>query len=172
MCKKGGRMKKLALFAFMAVFVVAMIAEATEVVEVAKKEKARREAIQKQGKPAKVFTNQDIGNLKATLGFEVRTEPEQIKDTTLPRIDTSAGEVEQPKPAQPKQEQNNEEVEKLKQEREAMEQQAKDAQQTINQGGGYHTRNIGTQYKLKREAETRIREIDKELEEKEGKKEE
>jgi hypothetical protein len=165
-------MKKLALFAFITIFAVAIIAQATEVVEVAKKEKARREAIQKQGKPAKVFTNQDISNLKATLGFEVLTEPEQIKDTTLPGIDTFAGEVEQPKRTQPPQQQKNEEVEKLIQEREALEQQAKDAQQTIDQGGGYHTRNIGTQYKLKREAETRIREIDKELEEKEGKKEE
>jgi len=165
-------MKKLAFFAFITLFAVAIIAEATEVADVAKKERARREAIQKQGKPAKVFTNQDVANLKATLGFEVSVEPEQVKEKTLPGIDTSLGdEPEKPK-QEAQQEQANEEAEKLKEERQALEQQAKDAQQTINQGGGFHTRNIGTQYKLKREAETRIREIDEKLKEEDKKEDE
>ena len=163
---------KLALFVLIMVFVVVMIADATEVADVAKKERARREAIQKQGKPAKVFTNQDIANLKSTLGFEVTTQPEELEVKTLPGIDTSLGdEPVKAKKAEPKP-QRNEEEEKLKEERAALEQQAKDAQQTIDQGGGYHTRNIGNQYKLKREAESRIREIDEKLKEDEKKEDE
>jgi hypothetical protein len=160
---------KPALFVLITVFAVVMIADATEVADVAKKERERREAIQKQGKPAKVFTNQDIVNLKSTLGFEVTAQPEEPEVKTLPGIDTSLGDepvkAKKEEPAQ----QRNEEEEKLKEERAALEQQAKDAQQTIDQGGGYHTRNIGTQYKLKREAESRIREIDDKLKEDEKK---
>ncbi|MCI0413469.1 hypothetical protein L0222_11820 [bacterium] len=166
-------MKKLAAFALITLFAAVMIAEATEVADVAKKERARREAIQKQGKTAKVFTNQDIANLKSTLAFEARTEPEGVKETTLPGIDTSAGDdVAQPKKKEPPQQQANEEIEKLREEREALEQQAKDAQQTINQGGGFFTRNLGNQYKQKREAESRIREIDQKLKEEEEKEKE
>ncbi len=163
-------MKKLAIFVSITLFAIGMMVEATEVADAAKKERARREAIQKQGKPARVFTNQDVANLKSTLGMEVRVEPEPegIKEKTLPGIDTSLGdEVERPKKPEPPKQQVNEEAEKLKEERAALEQQAKDAQQTINQGGGFHTRNIGTQYKLKREAEDRIRKIDEKLEEEE-----
>jgi hypothetical protein len=166
-------MKKIALFAFITLLAVAWTAQSTEVADVAKKERERREAIQKQGKPAKVFTNQDIANLKATLGFEVNAEePEQPKETTLPGIDTSLGDEPVKAKKEEKPPERNEEAEKLKEERAALEQQAKDAQQTINQGGGYHTRNIGNQYKQKREAESRIREIDQKLKEEEKKEEE
>lgn len=167
-------MKKIAFFAFITMLAVAWLAQATEVADVAKKERERREAIQKQGKPAKVFTNQDIANIKSTLGFEVTAEPEQPQVKTLPGIDTSLGDepATAKKEPPPEQQQVNEEEEKLKEERATLEQQAKDAQQTINQGGGYHTRNIGTQYKLKREAESRIREIDQKLEEEEKKEDE
>lgn len=166
-------MKRLAFFVFITL-AIGIIVEATEVADAAKKERARREAIQKQGKPAKVLTNQDVANLKATLGMEVRVEqePEGVKEKTLPGIDTSLGdEVQKPKKPEPPKQEVNEEAEKLKEERQTLEQQAKDAQQTINQGGGFHTRNIGNQYKLKREAESRIREIDDKLQ-KEEKKEE
>jgi hypothetical protein len=167
-------MKKIAFFALITMLAVAWFAQATEVADVAKKERERREAIQKQGKQSKVFTNQDIANIKSTLGFEVTAEPEQPQEKTLPGIDTSLG--DEPEKAKkeppPQQQQVNEETEKLKEERATLEQQAKDAQQTINQGGGYHTHNIGNQYKLKREAEARIREIDQELEEEDKKQDE
>jgi hypothetical protein len=132
----------------------------------AKKEKERREALRKEGKIAKVFTNQDIANLKSTLAFEVTRGPEpegeeadtEGSDSTLPPVTAQVDE----------QAQADEEEERLRAEREALEQQARDAQETINRGGGYHTRNIGSQYKAKREAESRIREIDDELENEEG----
>ena len=149
------------------------IATASEVAEVAKKERERREATQQQRKPARVFTNQDIQNLKSSLAFEanqtdaIETPPvEQQQITTLPAADPNAGQTPPPAPQEQTQvdEERQQEMEQLKQEREELEQRAKDAQQTINQGGGYHTRNIGSQFKTKREAEARIREIDQELE--------
>jgi hypothetical protein len=158
-------MKKLAIIAFVVgLLSLTSAAICSELAEAAKKERARRETVQKQRKPARVFTNQDVANLKSTLAFEASqteaVEPaEQQQITTLPATDPALG---QPEPT-PEETARTEEEERLREERETLEQQARDAQQTINQGGGYHTRNIGNQFKTKREAESRIREIDEEL---------
>ncbi len=154
-------MKKQALFVFLVLLAFAATTVASEVAEVAKKERARRQAFEKEGKMSKTFTNQDIANLKSTLAFEVsQPEPEEPREiTTLPAADRPAETTEQA----PRDEEREQELQQLKEEREALEQQARDAQQTINQGGGYHTRNLGNQYKTKREAESRIREIDEKM---------
>jgi hypothetical protein len=175
-------MNKLAIFAFIASTSLALTAAGSEVAEVAKKEKARRQAVETQRNPARVFTNQDIINLKSSLAFEAsQTEAvapaESTGATTI--ATTPAPEPEATNlPPVPRQEpsaeqrEREEQAQRLKEEREALEQQARDAQQTINQGGGYHTRNIGNQFKAKREAESRIREIDQELKKNEAGEEE
>ena len=163
-------MNKLAIFCFAAFLSCSLTAAGSEVAEVAKKEKARRDSVEKQRKPARVFTNQDIANLKSSLAFESSqiesVEPaEPPQTTTVPAPDV-APPVRQAE-VSADQRAREEETRRLKEEREALEQQARDAQQTINQGGGYHTRNIGNQFKAKREAETRMRQIDQELQKKE-----
>jgi hypothetical protein len=165
-------MQRYVLIGLLIIFSLAITVQASEVAEAAKKEKARRQALQQSKQPAKVFTNQDIANLKSTLAFE-STQPakeqEQSDETkTLPAANnTEIAPTEEQQPAN----EQNEETERLKEEREDLERQAQDAQNVINQGGGYHTRNIGNQFKSKREAESRIREIDQELAEKEKEKE-
>ena len=171
-------MNKLAIFGVAAFLSCTLTATGSEVAEAAKKEKVRRAAVEKQRKPAQVFTNQDVAGLKSSLAFEV-SQPETIETAQPPQITTVPGppDIAPPPPVQKAgasadDREREEETKRLKEEREALEQQAKDAQQTINQGGGYHTRNIGTQYKAKREAETRIRQIDQELEKNEKEEEE
>jgi hypothetical protein len=165
-------MNKLAIFASLALFSFAFSASGSEVAEAAKKERERRQAVEKQRRPAKVFTNQDVSNLKSSLAFEA-SQPEAVEPAeSQSGITTIPGPPPEPVPAQQpevsaEEEERAAENERLKEERERLEQQARDAQQTINQGGGYHTRNIGSQYKAKREAETRIREIDQKLKESE-----
>ena len=163
-------MKKLALIALGTLLAFAATVSASEVAEAAKKERARRASIQKERKSGKVFTNQDVADLKSTLAFESKPAAES-EETAQPADETTP-----PPPVEQAEDQRNrereEEIEKLKQEREQLEQQAKQAQDTIDQGGGYHTRNMGNQYKTKREAESRIREIDQKLQETEQKDEE
>ena len=164
-------MRKTAILFLALLLTAAFSVSATDVVEAAKKERARREALKKEGRASKTFTNQDISELKSTLAFESTTpaEPTEAAQpssqiTTIPAVEPAP----EPAVAEDRQNENDEEVQKLKDEREALEQQARDADQTIQQGGGYHTRNIGSQFKAKREAEARIREIDDELAKKEG----
>ena len=168
-------MNKIAILLSGMLLITSIPGYASDVAEAAKKEKARREAIRKEGKPSKTFTNQDVADLKSTLAFESSTPAEETAEqtpsteiTTIPAVDPNLGEPV----AQEQPQENNEEAERLREEREALEQQARDAQETINQGGGYHTRNIGSQYKAKREAEARIRQIDDELANQEKKEEE
>ena len=61
-------MKKVLLVLFMVLFAATLWSES--VTEAAKKEKARREDIAKQGKKAKVLTNKDVSTLKSSLGIE------------------------------------------------------------------------------------------------------
>ena len=146
-------MKKLALVCFILLFTCVMTAQASALADLAKKEKARRAALHHEGKEPKVFTNADVANLKSELSFEVRNESGEIQDWFAPKEAVQQTENEQ----------SNEEANQLKQERAELEQKAKNAQETINSGGGYYTRNIGNQYKEKRDAEQRMREIDSKL---------
>jgi hypothetical protein len=163
-------MNKLAIFASLLLLSFAVTATGSEVAEAAKKERERRQALEKQKTPAKVFTNQDISSLKSSLAFEASQTEAVEQAETQTGTTTIPGPPPEPVPAQEpevsaEEEERAAENERLKEERERLEQQARDAQQTINQGGGYHTRNIGNQYKAKREAEDRIREIDEKLKE-------
>src|SRR5687768_8444247 len=98
-------MNKIAILMTAVLLTVAYNASASEVAEAAKKEKARREAIRKEGKPSKTFTNQDVSDLKSTLAFESSTpeneapadpaaQPTQI--TTIPTVDPDLGQPAQP----------------------------------------------------------------------------
>ena len=160
-------MKKLAVLGFLVLFGFAFSLQASEVADAAKKEKARRNAIEKQRNPAKTFTNADVANIKSQLSYEVKTEEASTSDidsrleSLTEATNTAARELGQ----KVEREQESAQAQELKEEREELEQTAKDAQETINEGGGYFTRNIGNQFKDKREAEEKIREIDKKLSE-------
>jgi len=144
-------MKKLGMLNLIVLLGWVCCAQASALADLANREKARREALHREGKIAKTFTNADIVNLKSVLAMEVRDESGEIMEWIPPKEEAAP------------QQQSNEETEKLKQEREEFEQKAENAQQAINQGGGYYTRNIGNQYREKREAEQRMHEIDDKL---------
>jgi hypothetical protein len=168
-------MRKLAVLFFIVLLGCVFSLQASEVADVAKKEKARRDALHHEGKTAQTFTNADVGNIKSQLSFEVKSEPTpapadkddltQATEATNAAAKELGQKVENEQANEQAKEQANEEKQQLTQERDELEQKAKDAQETINQGGGYFTRNIGNQFQQKREAEERIREIDGELSE-------
>src|SRR6185295_16912869 len=64
-------MKRIGILLVLFVFGCAFLASAGQpnLAEVAKKEKARREALEKSGKKAKVLTNEDVGKIKTQLGI-------------------------------------------------------------------------------------------------------
>src|ERR1041385_2803352 len=72
-------MKKLLMISFVAMLAFVFAAAAEDLGELAKKEKARREALAKEGKKAKTLTNADVGNIKSQLAIEstsnTQTEP-------------------------------------------------------------------------------------------------
>jgi hypothetical protein len=146
-------MKKACIFLLVILIGGTGLIHASAVADAAKRERARRAALHIDSKKVKVFTNADIENLKSTLAFSYTAQPSDVEETPAPE------QAVQPETQQ----QNNEEREALKQEREEMMHKAEEAQATINQGGGYFTRNIGNQYQALREARQRIQEIDKKL---------
>jgi anthranilate/para-aminobenzoate synthase component I len=163
-------MRKLAVLFFIVLLGCVFSLQASEVAEVAKKEKARRNALNHEGKTAaKTFTNADVVNIKSQLSFEVKSEPAATNKDDFAQAqeatNAAAKELGQKVENEQANQQAEEQKQQLTQERNEYEQKAKDAQETINQGGGYFTRNIGNQFQQKREAEEKIREIDGKLSE-------
>src|SRR5262245_56820833 len=67
-------MKRIAILLVLIVFGFAFVASAQQNLgDLAKKEKARREALEKSGKKAKVLTNADVDKIKSQLGMESGT---------------------------------------------------------------------------------------------------
>jgi len=162
-------MRKLAVLCVIVLFGCVFSLQASEVADVAKKERARRDALTHQGKTTKAFTNADVANIKSQLSFEVKSEPVPADKDDLAQAteatNAAAKELGQKVENEQANQQAEEQKQQLTQERNELEQKAKDAQETINQGGGYFTRNIGNQFQQKREAEEKIREIDGKLSE-------
>lgn len=146
-------MKKTCIFLLVILIGGVNLLHASAVADAAKRERARRAALHIDSKKVKVFTNADIENLKSNLAFSYTTQPSEEEEAPAP---------EQAAQSQDDQ-QKNEEREALKQEREELQRRAQEARTTINQGGGYFTRNIGNQYQTMREANQRIHEIDEKL---------
>ena len=156
-------MKKFFLFSFLILFASAIWSE--DLSEVAKREKARREALKKQGKKATVLTNEDVKNIKSSLGIETDSPP--VEDAaSVPSTSPS-------EPAAAVQEAINisrGELEALKRQKAELTNEIQTSSDSIQQGG-VHSSNIGQQYKEKRLKEEELKKIEEKIEELEKQKE-
>jgi hypothetical protein len=162
-------MKRITLLVLLFSFSIAFAVMSEDLGELAKKEKARREAIDKSGKKAKVFTNEDIGNLKGQLAME-STEDESASteetDTSYTPPQEGAEYVPAPEPEpQPTNpaEEKQKQLRELEQQKEDLEKQAKEAKDTVGAGGLWHSRNTGDQYRKAREAEQKAERLDQKI---------
>lgn len=149
--------------AFIVLFAVVSFAGSENVVEVAKKEKLRRETLAREGKKSRTFTNEDIANLKSSLAMESTPASDAGEaDTIVSR--------QQARPAD--QAQNREREEKIKRykvEIEKVRKEIEEDRQSAGAGGIYHSRNIGTQYQTLRESEELLKGLEEDLAELEKK---
>jgi hypothetical protein len=123
--------------------------------EVAKKEKARREALKKQGKKATVLTNKDVENIKSSLGIE----------SSSANPDYSAGST----PSEPAVAidqaitDSNAQLDELKRQRAELTREVQDTSDSIQQSG-VNSRNTGEQYRQKRLKEEELRKVEEQIE--------
>jgi hypothetical protein len=168
-------MKRITVLVLLFAFGFAFAVLSEDLGELAKKEKARRESIEKAGKKAKVFTNEDIGKLKSQNAMESSTTPAEGQttsdDTYKPPVEGEEYVSPQEPPAQqpdPAAQRNNQ-LRELEEKREELEKQAKEARETVGSGGLWHSRNTGDQYRIAREAEANASKVDKQIDEIESK---
>ena len=126
-------MKRILLLAFLIALGFTLALSAEDLGALAKKEKARREALAKEGKKAKVLTNQDVADIKSDLAY-------QSSGTETPASEVNPS--EQP----PAQSAVDDQIKQLQDEREQLQQKAQEGRDTIGKGGLFHTHNVGTQY--------------------------
>ncbi len=139
--------------------------------ELAKKEKARREALEKSGKKVKVLTNDDVANLKSQLAIESGSSEaegstaEEGSTYTPPQEGQDYVPEPEPEPAPVDQTaERQKQISDLENQRDQAQKESDDARGTVGAGGLYHTRNTGDQYRKAREAEKKIEELNKKLE--------
>src|SRR5262245_60403963 len=132
-------MRKVLLVLFMVLFAATLWSES--VTEVAKKEKARREALAKQGKKAKVLTNKDVANLKSSLGIE-STSPSGEPSSADPTANETTAAIQQAT------DDANSGLQELKQKRDELAGKVQELSQSIDQGA--NATNIGERYQQKR----------------------
>lgn len=179
--------KVLLVMAILIGFVVAGYSE--DLAEVAKKEKARREALKKEGKkPEKVYTNKDIPNLKSSLGIE-SSGPEPDAEAVEPgetgesmtgsesegmtepaAAEEPAAESQEQAAAEPATEAGMEEsseehasIEELRAQKEELDKEIAEKQKTVGQA--VQSRNVGSQYQELREAEEKSEALDQKIRE-------
>lgn len=178
-------MKKLLLFGFVGLIGLTLTLAADDLGELAKKEKAKREALQKEGKSPKVMTNEDIEKMKAgentdqILGENQAEETEgepatadsilegmstEVPDSTNEVAGSEFIEGQQQAPSV------DEELRQLQEQKEAAEAQIKDAQEAVDKGGLFHTYAVGNQFRESREAGNEIDELDKKIKQLEAEK--
>jgi hypothetical protein len=171
-------MKKLLLFGFVGLIGLTLTLAADDLGELAKKEKAKREALQKEGKTPKVMTNEDIEKMKATENADQSlgenqaegTEEEgatadsilegmsaEVPDSTNEVAGSEFVEEQQQEPSV------DEQLRQLQEKKEAAEAQIKDAQEAVDKGGLFHTYAVGNQFREQREADNEIEELDKQI---------
>lgn len=177
---------KFFLFVFLILGVTAVWA-AEDLGELAKKEKARREALGKEGKKPKVFTNDDIDKLKAQIAIQSGTAAtddesaaaeEQQSETESESSESEASESSEAASeteyssesssetrSQQEQQVSNQELQDLKDQREQAQRELDEAKKTIGDGGLLHTRNVGDQFDRIREAQRKLEEINNRIRE-------
>ncbi len=165
-------MRKLLLFGFVGLIGLTLTVAAEDLGDVARKEKAKRQTLQDQGKSSKVLTNEDIEKMKAAQNAQENEEAEgtqgvagitdaEDSDSSADlsgSVDEVAGAVEAiEETAGPTVDEQLKELEALKEKAEA---QLNDAEGAIDRGGLFHTYAIGNQFRESREAQGEINEVD------------
>jgi hypothetical protein len=174
-------MKTFALV-FCLIFLGVAVATAEDLGALAKKEKERREALAKEGKKSKTFTNADIQDLKATLAIE-SNKPDQTSGTgrsdatrsdsaetrtrqgdqaKRPSDEGQAGDGQNVSPEQAAAERDAQ-IQDLKQQKEDLENQAAESRGNVDKGGTYFTPELGTQYQKARQAEEEAAKVDDQI---------
>src|SRR5262245_10539313 len=142
-------MKKLLLFGFVGLIGLTLTLTADDLGELARKEKAKREALQKEGKAPKVLTNDDLEKMKAadnanqTGGESEPTEEteaeaglsEKIDDTSA-QVPDSSNEISTDAMEQALDQQSSsidDQLKQLQQQKEEAEARVREAQQTVDQ---------------------------------------
>jgi hypothetical protein len=168
-------MKRIEILLVLLVFGFAFVASAEQpnLGELAKKEKARREALEKTGKKTKVLTNEDVGKIKSQLGMVSGSEVQEGQEGQPAEEDSSytpPAEGEDYIPAQEPEQQpvdpnaeHKKQIEELQNQRDEHEKAAEEARANVGAGGLWHSHATGNQYKKASEAEQKIDEIDKRL---------
>jgi hypothetical protein len=154
-------MKKVLLVLFMVLFAATLWSES--VTEAAKKEKARREALAKQGKKAKVLTNKDVSTLKSSLGIE-STGPTSEPTSSDPIANETTAAIEQAA------DDANSGLEELKQKRDELTGKVQELSDSINQGA--NASNIGERYQQKRVTEEELKSVEDQIQAIEAKRKE
>ena len=164
-------MKRLLILSFVALFAFVLAAAADDLAEVAKKEKARREALEKQGKKAKTLTNADVANIKSQLAIQstsnTQTEPAaeatgSNQSQTQQTEQLSVSDQRKLEIAQ-KQQEIEQQITDLEKQKEATQQQIDDARNAVNSAGIYHSANPGNQYQTINAQEQKLQELDKQI---------
>ena len=153
--RKGCVMKKLLIGSFVLLFASALCAD--DLAEAAKREKARREALKKQGKKATVLTNEDVKDIKSTLAIESNTPVEDSSTSEgTPTGEPGAA-------VQGAIDNSNAELEDLKRQKEELAGQLKRTSDSIDESGA-RSSNLGQQYREKRLKEEELRKIEQKIE--------
>jgi predicted RNase H-like nuclease (RuvC/YqgF family) len=147
-------MKNIFFVLIAVLFAVAVCAE--DLGELAKKEKARREALAKEGKKGKVLTNKDVKDIKSTLGIESHTPV--VEEPAEKSTDEPAAAVQEAV------DQSNAQLEDLKQQKAELTREVQEASDAIQQSGARST-NTGEQYREKRLKEEELKKVEEQIEE-------
>ncbi|HEY7162419.1 MAG TPA: hypothetical protein VH815_14225 [Acidobacteriota bacterium] len=162
-------MKRIGILLMLLVFGFTFVAKAEQpnLGELAKKEKARREALEKSGKKSKVLTNEDVDKIKSQLGVISGSEGEEGQqaaegDSSYTPPVEGEDYVPDQQPEQTPPDQNAE----LQRQREEIQKQidehqkaADDARANVGAGGLWHSHNTGDQYRKAGEAEKKVDEL-------------
>jgi len=160
-------MKRIGMLLLLFVFGFAFVASAQkqDLGELAKKEKARREALEKSGKTVKVLTNEDVDKIKSQLGMVSGSEEDQGQQATDDSSNTPPAEGEYVPDQQPEQTTPDPNAEAQRQRTELQNQidehqkAADDARATVGAGGLWHSHNTGDQYKKAYDSEKKVDEL-------------
>ncbi|HJZ12302.1 MAG TPA: hypothetical protein VJ521_09135 [Acidobacteriota bacterium] len=164
-------MGKHFFLAFVFVLGFCWICAGEDLGELAKKEKARREELARKGVKSRTYTNEDLADLKAQLAIQPSSTETSAETTTAPAepATTEAGEpaAKETTTSEESTEETatDQQLKDIQTQKEEQEAKAKAAKGAIDRGGLFHTRDIGEQYRVQREADEKIRGLDKKTDE-------
>jgi len=137
--------KKSLVLLFLFSFAICLIGYSDDLATAAKKEKARREALAKEGKKGKTYTDADLERLRP----KTETTPEPVY------INTADIEEKEISPL-------DKQIADLKQERDRVSKELDETRAAIAKSS-YHSTNIGSLYQTARQQEERLKELDKQI---------